>query len=87
MKPAIPKTDSIAELAQFWDTHDITSFKEEVEEVKERVFERLPADALPVPLSEEERLAIRQLAQSRGVEEVALIREWVREKLRLVKRP
>ncbi len=82
MKSAIPKTDSIAELAQFWDTHDLTDFEDELEEVKDRVFERLPANAVPVPLSDEERRALRQIAQSRGVEEVALIRKWVREKLR-----
>ena len=34
----IPETDSIQELAQFWDTHDLTDFEEQLEEVTERVF-------------------------------------------------
>ena len=35
----IPVTDSIHELAAFWDTHDITDFSEKLEEVTEHVFE------------------------------------------------
>ena len=30
----------LEELANFWDTHDITNFEDELEEVKEPVFER-----------------------------------------------
>ena len=36
----IPQTDSIQELARFWDTHDLTDFEDELEEVTEPVFER-----------------------------------------------
>ncbi len=36
----IPQTDSIQRLAQFWDTHDLTDFDDELEEVTETVFER-----------------------------------------------
>jgi hypothetical protein len=28
----IPKTDSVEELAQFWDTHDLTDFENELED-------------------------------------------------------
>ena len=35
----IPKTDSIQELAHFWDTHDLTDVEDELEEVSEPVFE------------------------------------------------
>jgi len=35
-KQKIPETDSIQELARFWDTHDLTDFEEELEEVKNR---------------------------------------------------
>ncbi len=77
----IPKTDSIRELAEFWDTHDLTDFSDELEEVSEPVFSRRGSGSVTVPLSASERAAIRQIASSRGVEEAALIREWVREKL------
>jgi hypothetical protein len=36
----LPQTDSIAELARFWDTHDLTDFEDQLEEVTEPVFER-----------------------------------------------
>lgn len=73
----IPDTDSIRELADFWDTHDLTEFETELEEVKGPVF----TSALRVPLNAEERLAIRRMATSRGVPEAEIIREWVQEKL------
>lgn len=40
MSRGLPQTDSIQELAQFWDTHDLTEFADELEEVIEPVFER-----------------------------------------------
>ena len=35
----IPSTDSIEELARFWDTHDLTEFEDQLEEVGDPVFE------------------------------------------------
>jgi hypothetical protein len=78
---SIPKTDSIRELAEFWDTHDLTEFEEHLEEVSEPVFGRQMADGIRVPLTPEERAAIRRIAADRGVAEAMLIREWVKEKL------
>ncbi len=36
----IPVTDSIEELARFWNTHSLTDFEGELEEVTEPVFRR-----------------------------------------------
>ena len=36
----LPQTDSIEEMARFWDEHDLTSFEDELEEVTEPVFVR-----------------------------------------------
>lgn len=41
-KTRLPDTDSIEELARFWDTHDATDFDDEFEEVTEAVFVRKP---------------------------------------------
>ena len=38
MAQELPQTDSIRELAQFWDTHDLTEFEDKLEEVTEPVF-------------------------------------------------
>ena len=73
----IPQTDSIQELAHFWDTHDLTDFEDELEEVSEPVFELLPQ--LSVPLNPKELEALNALAKSRDTSPVDLIREWVLE--------
>ena len=80
MTPKIPTTDSIQELATFWQRHDVTDFEAELEEVSEPVFQR--AHVVGVPLTEDEHVAVRDAAASRGIDEAALIREWVTERLR-----
>ncbi len=37
----MPRTDSIQELAHFWDTHDLTDFEDELEVVNAPIFEFL----------------------------------------------
>ena len=76
----LPDTDSIRELAEFWDTHEVTAFDDQLEEVPAPVFAR-PKSSVTVPLSGDERTAIQRIAAARGVGEAALIREWVQEKL------
>ena len=76
----IPDTDSVRELAAFWDTHEVTAFDDQLEEAAETVFAR-SRSGVTVPLSGDERAAIREMAASRGVDEAALIHEWVQEKL------
>jgi len=75
----IPQTDSIKDLANFWDTHDVTEFQGELEEVGERVFER--DTEITVHLETDEANAIRAIAKERGVGDSELIREWVIERL------
>jgi hypothetical protein len=36
----IPDTDSIRDLAEFWDTRDVTAFNDQLEEVAEPIFTR-----------------------------------------------
>ena len=79
--PKIPHTDSIAELAQFWDTHDLTDFADELEEVHESVFERRAEEPVTIRLPTAEVEAVKHLAKAKGMEHTALIQEWVREKL------
>ncbi len=76
-----PQTDSIEELARFWDTHDLTDFDDELEEVSESVFEGKNETVIPIRLKPGEAEAIQRLAQARGVENETLVREWVLEKI------
>ena len=77
--PKLPKTDSIQELATFWQRHDLTDFEDELEEVPGPVFQR--AHVVGVSLTRDEHKALREVAASRGIDEAALIREWVKERL------
>ena len=78
----IPETDSIEGLARFWDTYDLTDFENQLENIPERVFERKPETVIPVRLRRQEAEAVKRVAKTRGVREAALLRQWVREKLR-----
>jgi predicted DNA binding CopG/RHH family protein len=78
-KSKLPKTHSIQELAEFWDTHDLTDFEDELEEVAEPVFER--GAAIKVPLESREVEAVEQMAQAKGVSREELVRAWVLQKL------
>lgn len=80
----LPQTDSISALAEFWDTHDVTDFLDELEEVTTPVFERTSKNEAVVSifLPQDDLVLLQQIARERGVEQTALLREWVREKLR-----
>jgi predicted DNA binding CopG/RHH family protein len=76
----IPQTDSIQELAQFWDTHDLTDFGEQLEEVTEPVFAQ--ETVVQIHFQPQDIEAVKQVARSRGIGYVDLIREWVLERVR-----
>lgn len=78
-KMKLPKTDSIQELAQFWNTHDLTDFEDELEEVDEPIFER--EAVVTVHLDPEEALILKSLAKSRGISYSNLIHEWIAERI------
>lgn len=80
----LPKTDSIQELARFWDAHDVTDFQDQLEEVIEPVF--VHATPIRVYLEPREAKAVQRVAQSKGVSQEELVREWVLEKLARSKR-
>ena len=68
-KPKIPSTDSVEELARFWDTHDATDFEDEVEEVTEPVFVRKPGIVMTLRSEPKEAEALEKIAETKGAEE------------------
>jgi hypothetical protein len=78
-KSRLPKTDSIKKLAEFWDSHDLTDFEDELEEITEPVFVR--TTAIKVPLEAHEAEAVQRMAHARGVSREELVRAWVMQKL------
>ena len=84
-KSKLPKTDSIQKLAEFWDTHDLTDFEDQLEEVVEPVFVR--GAAIKLHLQPREAKAVEQLAQGKGVSREELIRSWVLQRLTRRRKP
>jgi hypothetical protein len=77
----IPETDSIDELARFWDTRDLTEFEDQLEEVPEPVFQGEAGARVTIRLNAKELESLRRLAEERELEEASPVREWVVEKL------
>ena len=78
---SIQQTDSIRELAQFWDSHDLTDFEDQLQEVTETIFER--EATVKVQLQPEEIEALNEIARAKGVASADLIRQWVLEKIQV----
>ncbi len=77
----LPQTDSIEELARFWDSHSLTDFEDELEEVTEPVFVRDSETVAVVHLPPEKLAAVQRIAKARGIDDGDLLREWVLEGL------
>src|SRR5439155_9932413 len=75
----LPQSDSIQELAQFWDANDLTDFENELQEVTEPVFEH--KTTVMIELSSEDAEVVKKTAKAKGLNDAELIREWVVEKV------
>ena len=78
----MPNTDSIEELAKFWDAHDLTDFEEDLEEAAEPVFVRAKGTSLSIDLQPTEVRRLKKIARSKGVQETTVLRQWIIERLR-----
>ncbi len=77
----LPNTDSIEELAKFWDSHDLTDFEEDLEEVSEPVFARTKGTSLRIELQPTEAQCLKKIARSKGIKDTTLLRQWILERL------
>jgi hypothetical protein len=71
--------DSIRQLADFWDKHDLTDFEPELEEVSEPVFSA--RDSINLQLKPNESKKIQRIAKAKGVPQAELVRQWVLKEL------
>lgn len=73
----LPQTDSISELARFWDNHDVTDFENELEEV--------PGDEgvdFVVNLTKPQGDRLKEVAKSTGVGVSVLLHDWISQHLK-----
>ena len=82
---SLPETDSIEELAEFWDTHELTDFEDQLEEVSAPVFRRRAKVGVHIRLAPDEIEAAERIARSEGSDLRALLHAWVVEKLNEVR--
>ena len=81
-KIKLPSIDSIHELAQFWDSHEITDFEDELEEVDGTIFERdSNHESISVFLDHNDFPILKRIAQQLGKNEKDLVKEWVQNKI------
>jgi hypothetical protein len=78
-QPPIPKSDSIRELAEFWETHDFTDYEDQMVRVEEPVFEK--GKSVKVRLGSKAKKIVKGIAHAKGVKEADVIQEWIREKI------
>ncbi len=81
IRQKLPNTDSIEELARFWDTHDLTDFEGDLEEVGEPVFVRTKGTSLSIDLRPAEAQHLKRIARSKGVKETSVAHQWILERL------
>jgi Ribbon-helix-helix protein, copG family len=78
-KPKLPRIDFIQQLADFWDSHNLTDFEEELEDGAEPVFDN--GTTIKVSLESLQVEAVERMARAKGVSREELVRAWVLQKL------
>ena len=77
----IPDFATREEEAEFWDTHDITDFLDELKPVKVRVSKSL-GQGLTIRLNADDREALARRAEEQGIGPSTLARMWIKKQLR-----
>jgi hypothetical protein len=77
----IPQFATRADEAEWWDSHDITAYLDELKPVRVRFAKNL-SEGLTVRLDPETMRALREQAKRQGIGPTTLIRMWVLERLR-----
>jgi hypothetical protein len=77
----LPATDSIEELAKFWETHDLADFEEHLEEAQKPVFVRPTVTSVTIDLQPIEAQRLKRIARSKRVKESTVVRQWIIDRL------
>lgn len=77
----IPDFQTVEEETEFWDTHDVTDFLDELRPVRVRFSPNLSA-GMTVRLDPADREALGRIAAEQGIGPSTLARMWIKERLR-----
>jgi hypothetical protein len=73
----IPEFKTVQEMAEFWDTHEITEFEDELIEVEESIFKNLKQRVISVILDEDHYTILRKIADQESLNMTSLVNKWV----------
>lgn len=77
----IPRFADRAEEAEFWGTHDIVDYQDELKPARAR-FSRGLSEVVTIRLNPETLQRLRELAREKGIGPTTLARMWILEKLK-----
>jgi len=78
----IPKFKSDQEAAQFWDTHSLIEFEDNLELVKEKVFVKPEKQVMTIRVDKKLANALKIIAREKGINYSTLARMWLIERLK-----
>jgi hypothetical protein len=82
----IPEFASVQEEAEWWDTHDITDYLDELKPVEVRFAKNLSGQVLSrgitIRFDDESLAELRRRAQEKGIGPTTLARMWILERLK-----
>ena len=78
----IPKFKSDQEAAQFWDTHSLIEFEDNLELVKEKVFVKPEKQVMTIRVDKKLANAMKAIAREKGINYSTLARMWLIERIK-----
>jgi predicted DNA-binding ribbon-helix-helix protein len=82
-KPIVlPEFRTLQEMAEFWDTHDITHFEDQLVEVHEPIFEDVRSHVLTVTLDAAQYHVLQDIAAQEHQEMALLVKTWILQVLK-----
>mgnify|MGYP000350738565 CR=1 FL=1 len=82
-RTSLSKSGSLQELAEFWDTHDLTDFEDQIYEVHFEVDIRSRKHY--VAIDPDLITEVRRVARSRGLSTESLVNLWLQQQLQAAK--
>ena len=76
----IPKFKTDKEIAEFWDTHSLADFEDELEIAKDVVFVKPERQVISLRLDRKIVRALKALAARKGIGYSPLLRMWILER-------
>lgn len=81
-KNKIPEFKSIQEEANFWDTHDITDFLDEIKPIKAVYTPSEKKEVMAIRMAPSLKKQIEEIARGYDISSSSLIRMWIVDRLR-----